>query len=99
MVPSILALIPPRQLLPLRLIARAFDDLLDNDTVWRESYINRFIPPGPPASAQAGVASRRDDGDEEGRADRLGLVRSCVGTGAGGQGWKREALSRESMLE
>jgi hypothetical protein len=35
----------------------------------------------------------------EGREERLKIVRSCVGTGAGGQGWKREALGRESMIE
>ncbi|KAJ9111688.1 hypothetical protein QFC19_001047 [Naganishia cerealis] len=32
-------------------------------------------------------------------ADTFGLARSCVGNGAGGQGWQKEAIYREAMLE
>ena len=114
--PSILSLLPPRQLLPLRLISSLFDNILSDDTIWRESYVTRFASisgsthpslSDDETENNLGDERRRPIGDprlgeEQMRNDRdqrLKIVRSCIGTGAGGHGWKRESLGRESVIE
>ena len=57
---------------------------LSDESLWRQSYANRFLWEGAAKSVQ-------------GRADVKLLVQGC--TGLSGRGWRREALNRESMLE
>lgn len=80
----LLVRLPPRSLLQLGATCKLLHNELKNETFWRQCYINRFLWDG---------AATNDVAREEVKV----LVQGCVGTG--GRGWKREALSREGMLE
>ena len=56
---------------------------LGREAVWKQSYIYRFF-------------GRVSDGVQVKREVEV-LVQSCAGVG--GRGWKKEALSREAVLE
>lgn len=88
--PSILSLLPPRSLLTLRLVCSDFNHILTEDSLWRESFLNHFLQ----------VPDNQEDPPHNAsNLDVLGTVRSCVGNGSGGYGWKKESLEREMMLE
>ncbi|KAJ9121587.1 hypothetical protein QFC22_002206 [Naganishia vaughanmartiniae] len=113
LLPSIFSLLPPRDLLLLKSTCHLLSRVIQSDTLWRDVYINRFVraKPDPDADASEYVYghSRRDesarslDWKEQDMpstdADVFGLARSCVGNGSGGQGWQKEAVHREAMLE
>ena len=63
---------------------KLLNEQTENDTVWRHSYVNRFLGEG--------VAR-----DSRRREEIVVLAQSCVN--AAGRGWKKEALGREVMLE
>ncbi|KAJ9096074.1 hypothetical protein QFC21_005439 [Naganishia friedmannii] len=113
LLPSIFSLLPPRDLLPLKTTCHLFNRVIQSDTLWRDVYINRFVraKPDPDVDTSEYVYghSRRDDSarsldwQEQDTpttdAEVFGLTRSCVGNGSGGQGWQKEAIHREAMLE
>jgi hypothetical protein len=108
LIPSILSLLPPRDLLLLKSSSHAFNRLIQSDSLWREVYVNRFVRAASELGADVpDYGAARGEGrliewDEqrEGTADGdvFALARSCV-PGAGGQGWQKEAIHREAMLE
>ncbi|KAJ9119876.1 hypothetical protein QFC24_005590 [Naganishia onofrii] len=113
LLPSIFSLLPPRDLLLLKSTCHLFNRVIQSDTLWRDAYINRFVRAKPEAEADASEYvhsfSRRDglarsfDWQEQDMpttdGEVFGLARSCVGNGSGGQGWQKEAIHREAMLE
>ncbi|WVQ95174.1 hypothetical protein IAU59_002268 [Kwoniella sp. CBS 9459] len=80
----LLSRLPPRSLLQLSSTCKALHDELEDESIWRASYVNRFL---------FDDAARRTYVREEVRV----LVQGCLNSG--GRGWKREALSREAMLD
>lgn len=74
----------PRTLLRFSETCKLLNEQAENDTVWRHSYVNRFLGEG--------VAR-----DSKRREEIVVLAQSCVN--APGRGWKKEALGREVMLE
>lgn len=80
----LLVRMPPRSLLQLSATCKLLHETMKRDSVWRQCYINRFFWDGAA-------------GDGRAREEVRALVQGCMGTG--GRGWKKEALSRESMLE
>lgn len=109
LIPSILSLLPPRDLLLLKSTSHAFNRLIQSDPLWREVYVNRFVrntselgAEVPDYGAARGDAGRLLEWDEQvGSAadgDVFALARSCV-SGSRGQGWQKEAVHREAMLE
>ncbi|OCF32653.1 hypothetical protein I316_05574 [Kwoniella heveanensis BCC8398] len=80
----LLSRLPPRSLLQLSSTCRALHDELEDESIWRASYVNRFLFED---------AARRTSVRKEVRV----LVQGCLNSG--GRGWKREALSREAMLD
>ncbi|WVF67598.1 hypothetical protein IAT40_002356 [Kwoniella sp. CBS 6097] len=80
----LLSRLPPRSLLQLSSTCRALHDELEDESIWRASYVNRFLSED---------AARRTSAKEEVRV----LVQGCLNNG--GRGWKREALSREAMVD
>lgn len=112
LIPSILSLLPPRDLLLLKTTCHAFNHLIQSDALWREVYINRFVRSESDLGAEIpdySIGGRRGEtgrllewSEEDGRSsdgDVFGLARSCVTAGASGQGWQKEAIHREAMLE
>lgn len=79
----LLARIPPRSLHALSATCSVLREQLKSETIWRQSYINRFLSYGSALESSA----RRDV--------RL-LAQGCMGSG---KGWRREALAREAMLQ
>ncbi|WRT68667.1 uncharacterized protein IL334_005646 [Kwoniella shivajii] len=80
----LLSRIPPRDLTKLALTCKDLYEELEDESIWRQSYINRFVSDGAARSRQA-------------KQDVEVLVQSCLNNG--GRGWRREALSREAMLD
>lgn len=80
----LLVRIPPRSLLQLGATCKLLHEELKSESVWRQCYINRFLWDGAAGNGRA-------------REEVKALVQGC--TGVGGRGWKKEALSREGMLE
>jgi len=80
----LLSRLPPRSLLQMSATCTQLNAELKNETFWRQSYINTFLWDGAASDARA-------------RDQVKALVQGCMGVG--GRGWKREALSREGMLE
>ncbi|CAK9781730.1 hypothetical protein CC85DRAFT_281517 [Cutaneotrichosporon oleaginosum] len=76
--------IPPRSLLQLGATCKFLHEELKSESVWRQCYINRFLWDGAAGNGRA-------------REQVKALVQGC--SGIGGRGWKKEALSREGMLE
>lgn len=74
----------PRTLLKISETCKLLNEQAENDTVWRHSYINRFLGEG------VGEDGKR-------REEIVVLAQSCVNVA--GRGWKKEALGREVMLE
>lgn len=113
LLPSIFSLLPPRDLLLLKSTCHLFSRVIQSDTLWRDAYINRFVRAKPDSDTYASEYvyghSRRDDlirrldWQEQDTpltdTEVFGLARSCVGNGSGGQGWQKEAIHREAMLE
>ena len=112
LIPSILSLLPPRDLLLLKTTCHAFHQLIQSDALWREVYINRFIRSESDLGAEIpeyGSGGRRGEAgrllewsEQDNRytdGDVFGLARSCLTTGASGHGWQKEAIHREAMLE
>lgn len=83
---ALLARIPPRSLLALSATCRYLHEVLQDELVWKHSYVSRYI--GETASASAA-----------GRQAVRTLVQGCQGQGLPGRGWKKEGLAREAMLE
>lgn len=75
---------PPRTLRTLSTTCRTLREDLENESIWRESYGNRFLWDG---------AAR----DRWAKDDVKVLVQSCQD--GIGKGWRKEALARETMLE
>ncbi|WWC71308.1 uncharacterized protein I206_105262 [Kwoniella pini CBS 10737] len=80
---TLLTHIPPRDLTRLAQTCKDLYEELEDESIWRQSYINRFLYDGAARSNQA-------------KQDVKVLVQGCLNSG--GRGWKKEALSRESML-
>lgn len=80
----LLVRMPPRTLLQVAATCKLLQNTMKSEAVWRQCYINRFLWDGAA-------------GDTRAREQVKALVQGCMGTG--GRGWKKEALSRESMLE
>ncbi|WOO78378.1 uncharacterized protein LOC62_02G001926 [Vanrija pseudolonga] len=76
--------LPPRSLLQLASTCKLLHNQAKSESIWRQCYINHFFWDG---AASDGAA----------REQVKVLVQGCMGPG--GRGWKREALSREGMLE
>nr|XP_018261760.1 uncharacterized protein I303_06204 [Kwoniella dejecticola CBS 10117]OBR83918.1 hypothetical protein I303_06204 [Kwoniella dejecticola CBS 10117] len=80
---TLLTRLPPKDLTKLAQTCRDLYEELEDESIWRQSYINRFLYDGASRSIQA-------------KQHVKVLVQGCLNTG--GRGWKKEALSRESML-
>ncbi|BEI84834.1 hypothetical protein CcaverHIS002_0502350 [Cutaneotrichosporon cavernicola] len=80
----LLVRLPPICLLQLGATCKLLRDELKSESVWRQCYINRFLWDGAAGNGRA-------------REEVKALVQGC--SGVGGRGWKKEALSREAMLE
>ncbi|KAK4689613.1 hypothetical protein P7C73_g477, partial [Tremellales sp. Uapishka_1] len=80
----LLSHLPPRTLLVLSTTCRALHDTLKEDSIWRESYVNRFV-------GEAAVGAGKT------KSDVKTLVQGVLGVGR--RGWKKEALGREAMLD
>nr|XP_031863898.1 uncharacterized protein CI109_000542 [Kwoniella shandongensis]KAA5530970.1 hypothetical protein CI109_000542 [Kwoniella shandongensis] len=81
---ALLARLPPRTLTKLAQTCRTLYEQLESESIWRQSYVNRFFWDG------AATDSRTKE-------DVMVLVQGCLNNG--GRGWKREALSREAMTD
>ncbi|KAK8854560.1 hypothetical protein IAR55_003299 [Kwoniella newhampshirensis] len=81
---TLLSHLPPRTLTKLAQTCRILYEELESESIWRQSYVNRFFWDG---------AAR----DSRAKEEVMILVQGCLNTG--GRGWKREALSREAMLD
>ena len=73
---------PPRSLRALSQTCATLRAIADNEHVWRESYVHRFVADAGPVKSV--------------EVDMNVLLQSCLD---GSQGWRREALAREAMLE
>lgn len=80
----LLTRLPPRSLLALAVTCRRLHEELEDEAVWRGSYVNRYLWDG----------AARDVGAKE---EVKVLVQGCMGIS--GKGWKEEALRRQMMLE
>jgi hypothetical protein len=80
----LLARLPPRSLRALSVTCKTLREDLSDDSIWRQSYANRFMWDGAAREVAA-------------KAEMKVLVQGCMGDG--GRGWRREALNREAMLE
>ena len=80
----LLSRLPPRSLKALSVTCKTLKEDLEDESIWRQSYANRFLWDG---------AARSTIGKENVKV----LVQGC--TGDGGRGWRKEALNREAMLE
>ncbi|GMK55880.1 hypothetical protein CspeluHIS016_0209360 [Cutaneotrichosporon spelunceum] len=80
----LLVRLQPRSLLQLGATCKFLHDELKSESVWRQCYINRFLWEGAAGNGRA-------------REEVKALVQGC--SGIGGRGWKKEALSRDAMLE
>ncbi|ORX38274.1 hypothetical protein BD324DRAFT_620221 [Kockovaella imperatae] len=78
----LLCKLAPKSLLALSATCRFLHQELENETIWRHSYVNHYLWDGAFRSAQ-------------GKADVQVLVQGCNGPS---RGWRQESLSRESML-
>lgn len=76
--------LPPRSLLQLASTCKLLHNQAKSESIWRQCYINHFFWDGAASDSTA-------------REQVKVLVQGCMGPG--GRGWKREALSREGMLE
>ena len=73
----LLSRFPPRSLSVLSATCKTLRGDLENDSIWRQSYIYHFMGVVDPKEIQV-------------------LVQPC---GPEGQGWRKESLARETMLE
>ncbi|WVQ79595.1 hypothetical protein IAT38_001695 [Cryptococcus sp. DSM 104549] len=80
----LLSRLPPRTLLRLSETCKLLHQELEDESIWRKSYVNHFF----------GEGTARDPRCKE---EVMVLAQSCLNTG--GRGWKKEALSREAMTE
>ena len=80
---SLLCKFAPKSLLNLSATCTLLQKELEDETIWRHSYVNHYLWDG---------ASR----SKVGRADVQLLVQGCLGTP---QGWRQESLGRETMLK
>ncbi|WWD02114.1 hypothetical protein V865_000152 [Kwoniella europaea PYCC6329] len=80
---TLLSRIPPRDLTRLAQTCKDLYEELEDESIWRQSYVNRFLYDGAARDIRA-------------KEDVRILVQGCLNTG--GRGWKREALSREAMI-
>lgn len=80
----LLSRLPPRSLKALAVTCKTLREDLSDESIWRESYANRFIWDGAARS-------------REGKEDLKVLVQGCMG--AERRGWRKESLNREAMLE
>ncbi|WWC90437.1 uncharacterized protein L201_005372 [Kwoniella dendrophila CBS 6074] len=80
---TLLSHIPPKDLTRLAQTCKDLYEVLQDESIWRQSYVNRFLYDG---------AAR----DNKAKRDVKLLVQGCLNNG--GRGWKKEALSREAML-
>lgn len=80
----LLSRLPPRSLKALAVTCKTLREDLTQESIWRESYANRFIGDGAARSRQ-------------GKVDLGVLVQGCMGDE--GRGWRKESLNREAMLE
>lgn len=80
----LLVRLPPRTLLQIGSTCKLLHNALKGEAMWRQCYINHFLWDGAATDGRA-------------REEVKVLAQGCLGTG--GRGWKREALSRESMIE
>ncbi|KAL7419845.1 hypothetical protein Q5752_005761 [Cryptotrichosporon argae] len=80
----LLSRLAPRDLQRLASTCRALREGIDDDLLWRDCYVNRFLYDGAADDARA-------------KEDVRVLVQGCLNTG--GRGWRKEALSREAMID
>ncbi|WVW85344.1 hypothetical protein I302_107382 [Kwoniella bestiolae CBS 10118] len=80
---TLLSRIPPRDLTRLAVTCKDLYEELEDESIWRQSYVNRFLYDGAARDIRA-------------KEDVKVLVQGCLNNG--GRGWKREALSREAMI-
>jgi hypothetical protein len=80
----LLSRLPPRSLKALAVTCKTLREDLTEESIWRESFANRFIEDGAARSRQ-------------GKEDLRVLVQGCMGDE--GRGWRKESLNREAMLE
>ncbi|XAO25923.1 hypothetical protein I312_104756 [Cryptococcus bacillisporus CA1280] len=81
---TLMSRLSPRTLLKISETCKLLNEQAENDTVWRHSYVNRFLGEG------VGKHGKR-------REEIVVLAQSCVNVA--GRGWKKEALGREVMLD
>ena len=79
----LLCRLPPKSLLALSTTCVVLRQKLQDESVWRQSYVNRYLWEGAARSIS-------------GREDVQVLIQTCNGTT---RGWKQENLSREAMLQ
>jgi len=78
----LLGRIPPKSLNAISRTCTTLRDELEDDGIWRHSYVNHFVWDGASRDAAAKEVVRV-------------LVQGCNG---GGMGWRYEGLAREAML-